>query len=84
MTVSADQVPVVAVASGKGGVGKTTAGVNVALTARGVRVGLADADLYGPDAAHMIRARRRPRPRCHHPRTRTGRPELADLLGDLN
>jgi ATP-binding protein involved in chromosome partitioning len=61
MTVNADQVPVVAVASGKGGVGKTTAAVNVALalTALGVRVGLVDADLYGPDAAHMMGLRRR-------------------------
>jgi MinD-like ATPase involved in chromosome partitioning or flagellar assembly len=31
MVVSADQVPVVAVAGGKGGVGKTTVAVNVAL-----------------------------------------------------
>jgi ATP-binding protein involved in chromosome partitioning len=61
MAVSADLVPVVAVVSGKGGVGKTTAAVNVALalTALGVRVGLVDADLYGPDAAHMMGLRRR-------------------------
>jgi ATP-binding protein involved in chromosome partitioning len=61
MVVSADQVAVVAVASGKGGVGKTTAAVNIALalTALGVRVGLVDADLYGPDAAHMMGLRRR-------------------------
>ena len=61
MAVSADQVPVVAVASGKGGVGKTTVAVNVALalSALGVRVGLVDADLYGPDAAHMMGLRRR-------------------------
>ncbi len=50
------QVPVVAVASGKGGVGKTTVAVNtaLALSALGIRVGLVDADLYGPDAAHML------------------------------
>src|SRR5215469_5609456 len=61
MAANADQVPVVAVASGKGGVGKTTAAVNVALalTALGVRTGLVDADLYGPDAAHMLGLRRR-------------------------
>lgn len=61
MAGSADQVPVIAVASGKGGVGKTTVAVNVALalTALGVRVGLVDADLYGPDAAHMMGVRRR-------------------------
>jgi ATP-binding protein involved in chromosome partitioning len=50
------QVPVIAVASGKGGVGKTTAAVNIALalSQAGTRVGLVDADLYGPDAAHMM------------------------------
>jgi ATP-binding protein involved in chromosome partitioning len=54
-------VPVVAVASGKGGVGKTTVAVNVALalSAVGARVGLVDADLYGPDAAHMMGVRRK-------------------------
>jgi ATP-binding protein involved in chromosome partitioning len=57
---SGAEVPVIAVASGKGGVGKTTAAVNLALalTAGGVRTGLVDADLYGPDAAHMMGLRR--------------------------
>jgi ATP-binding protein involved in chromosome partitioning len=61
VAANTDQVPVVAVASGKGGVGKTTVAVNVALalSALGVRVGLVDADLYGPDAAHMMGLRRR-------------------------
>jgi ATP-binding protein involved in chromosome partitioning len=61
MAENADQVPVIAVASGKGGVGKTTVAVNVALglAALGVRTGLVDADLYGPDAAHMLGLRRR-------------------------
>jgi ATP-binding protein involved in chromosome partitioning len=55
-TSKVDQPPVIAIASGKGGVGKTTVTVNLALalTADGLRVGLVDADLYGPDAAHMM------------------------------
>lgn len=54
--MNAEQVPIVAVASGKGGVGKTTAAVNIALalSALDMRIGLVDADLYGPDAAHML------------------------------
>jgi ATP-binding protein involved in chromosome partitioning len=56
-----DSVPVVAVASGKGGVGKTTVAVNLALAlaAAGQRVGLVDADLYGPDVPRMLGLRRR-------------------------
>jgi ATP-binding protein involved in chromosome partitioning len=47
---------VVLVASGKGGVGKSTITVNlaIALRARGRRVGILDADLYGPSIARML------------------------------
>ncbi len=47
---------VVAVASGKGGVGKTTVSVNlaVALARDGARVGLMDADIYGPNVPLMM------------------------------
>ncbi|QEL11283.1 iron-sulfur cluster carrier protein ApbC [Kushneria phosphatilytica] len=47
---------VVAVASGKGGVGKSTVTVNLALAmaAEGHRVGLLDADIYGPSQAQML------------------------------
>jgi MinD superfamily P-loop ATPase len=60
MPGSSDHVPVIAVASGKGGVGKTTVAVNLALalTAQGQRTGLVDADLYGPDVPRMMGLRR--------------------------
>ncbi len=47
---------VLAVASGKGGVGKSTVAVNLALAmhALGQRVGLMDADVYGPSVAMMM------------------------------
>jgi ATP-binding protein involved in chromosome partitioning len=47
---------VIAIASGKGGVGKSTVSLNlaVALSEQGMRVGLMDADLYGPDIPRMI------------------------------
>src|SRR5437764_836083 len=47
---------IVAVASGKGGVGKSTVSLNVAraLAARGAAVGLLDADVYGPDIPLML------------------------------
>jgi len=46
---------IVAVGAGKGGVGKSTVAVNlaVALAKEGLRVGLLDADIYGPSAAMM-------------------------------
>jgi ATP-binding protein involved in chromosome partitioning len=50
---------IVAVASGKGGVGKSTVAVNVAagLAELGARVGLFDADVYGPNVPRMLGAR---------------------------
>jgi ATP-binding protein involved in chromosome partitioning len=55
----------VAVASGKGGVGKTTVAVNlsVALARAGARVGLLDADIYGPNVPTMMGLQTMPPPR---------------------
>lgn len=53
---------VVAIASGKGGVGKSTVSANlaVALAARGLKVGLLDADVYGPSQPRMLGVSGRP------------------------
>jgi ATP-binding protein involved in chromosome partitioning len=54
---------IVAVASGKGGVGKSTVAVNLAagLADMGARVGLFDADVYGPNVPRMVDADERPK-----------------------
>ena len=53
---------VIAVASGKGGVGKSTMAVNIAagLADMGARVGLFDADVYGPNVPRMVDAEEPP------------------------
>jgi ATP-binding protein involved in chromosome partitioning len=66
MTAEKRERTIVAVASGKGGVGKSTVAANVAIAmARlGKRVGLVDADIYGPSQPRIM--------------GQTGRPELID------
>jgi ATP-binding protein involved in chromosome partitioning len=61
-TLLPDVKAIVAVASGKGGVGKSTVAVNlaVALARQGLRVGLLDADIYGPSLPRMLGLNRKP------------------------
>ena len=65
-SVGATRIPgikhVIAIASGKGGVGKSTVAANLAMALQqsGARVGLCDCDIYGPSIALMFGSRQKP------------------------
>src|SRR5438105_13384745 len=53
---------IIAISSGKGGVGKSTVAVNLAcaLVKQGARIGLMDADMYGPNVPMIMGAQKQP------------------------
>jgi len=75
---------IIAVASGKGGVGKSTTAVNLALALQslGARVGLLDADIYGPSVGLMLGVSEGTRPDTRDGKTLV--PVVAHGLGSMS
>ena len=85
---------IIAVGAGKGGVGKTTVAVNlaIALSQAGGRVAMIDGDIYGPNVPIMLgistqlhdrRREDRPGGAVRHPARLDGVPDQRRLAGDL-
>lgn len=77
---------IIAIASGKGGVGKSTTTVNLALAMKrtGTRVGVLDADIYGPNQPHLLGGAQKPVLTDDHRMQPVMRHELQTIsMGDL-
>ena len=73
---------IIAVASGKGGVGKSTVALNLAgaLSKKGLKVGLLDADIYGPSLARLFDIKEKP----YSPDGKTMQPVMKEGIATMS